>query len=237
MVYDGKKANCISNETGILTVSSGIVSKSQNEVGQPALIDLDGLDFIYKEAINEELEKFEEHLNAYAAKMVEEKIKHTIQKQRNKCKMCLNVFHNNEKINDSFIARKMLTDVQNRQSQPCKSTVNIIKASNKLHDLLADNGYDVKAIIMTTLQNLDYEELFEETDFDDHSDPEMDETDETVGYGIYGLHVSHKEDFISEIVKVYINMKSHNIFRKISDEERGDYIRHRNKKSTHFAGQ
>lgn len=225
VVYDGKKANCISNETGILTVSSEIVSGTANESNEcpkPDLINLKKLNFNYEEAIDEELEKLDEHLNAYAASKVEEKIKYTIQTQKHKCKKCLRVFHENEIISDDFITRKMLTNVQN---QPCKSTVKIIKAINKMHELLPDKGYAAKAIIMTFLKNLNHEDLFNGTEFADHIDPEMEAIE-----GIEGTHDPH-------VVKVYINMKAHNIFRKISDEERGVYIRHQNRKLTLFAGQ
>lgn len=237
VVYDGKKANCITNETGILTVSSEIVSVSSSVYhgGTVASIDLDDLTFNYQEIIDEQLDKFDEHLNAYAATKVEEKIKYSIQTKKNECKMCLGVFHENEKISDSFITRKMSAKVQslqNQRSQPCQSTVHIIKAINKMHSLLPGKGYDVNAIILTVLQNLDYDDLYIDTDFEDHTDHTVPETEETIN-----SHISHKEILIRNIVKVYINMKSHNIFQKITDEKRGVYIRHANRKQTHFAGQ
>lgn len=84
-----------------------------------------------------------------------------------------------------------------------------------------------KSIVMTVLQNLDYDSLYIFTNFDDHIDPEKAETRDS--------SISHKESFIKNIVEAYINKKAHNIFSKLSDEERGIYIRHDNKKQTHFA--
>lgn len=231
VVYDGKKANCITDETGILTVSSELVSESANSAKsrqprQTAPVDLDELDYLYHEIIDEELEKFDEHLNAYAASKVEEKIKHAIRTQKNKCNQCLQTFHQNEMISNSFIARKAST---NEQIQPCKDTVKIIKVINKIHSSLSDQEYDVETVRVTVLQYLDYEDLFNGTDFEDHNNVEMETTRNS--------QISHKEDFIRSIVEGYTNIKAHNIFRKISDEERGVYIRHHNRKQTHFAGQ
>lgn len=232
VVYDGKYANCMTNETGILTISS--VTACQAMRHQPhqsdAIIDLDVLDFNYQEVVDEGLEIFDEHLNAYAACKVESKVKHKIRNEYKKqCQMCLKVFQENEMISDDFISRKLLTRGTDVQSQPCKSTVEIIKVINKIHELLPDRGYNVRSIITTTLQHLDYESLFNGTKFDDHIDPEMEENHDSL--------FSHKENFIKNIVKNYINMKAHNIFGKISDEERGVYVRHNNKKNTHFSGQ
>lgn len=227
VVYDGKKANCITNETGILTVSSEIAC--QSKCRQPRQSAITDLNFNYQEAIDETLEKFDEHLNAYSASEVESRVKYKIRKEKNNCQQCLKVFHENEMISDSLITRKMLTNGKDVQSQPCKSTVDIIKAINKIHELLPHNGYDVKLIIMTVLQNLDYERIFNGTEFDGHIDPEKEET--------HNWPISHKENFIRNIVECYVNMKAHNFYGKKSDEERGAYIRHDNKKQTHFAGQ
>lgn len=144
------------------------------------------MDFNYQEAVDETLEKFDEHLNAYSASEVESRVKYKIQKEKKKCQECLKVFHENEKISDSLITKKMLTNKKNVQSQPCKSTVEIIKATNKIHGLLPKNGYDVKSIIMTVLQNLEYESLFNGTEFDHHIDPEKEET--------HNWPISHKEN-------------------------------------------
>lgn len=225
VVYSGNKANCISDETGILTVSSNIAPKRPGTLYEYALIDLNEIHFNYHEVINEKLELFDEHLNAYAAYKIEEKIKYNIEKQKNKCKECINAFVQDEKINDQFIARKM-SNLVGPRSQPCKSTVDIIKAANKIHNHLPGTGYESKAIIKTILQHLDYDNLFMSTEFQDHTYQEIEEAD-----------FSHKENFIINIVNAYINMKSHGIYSKLSDEQRGEYIRHSYRKETHFKGQ
>lgn len=69
ITYDGNKANCISNETGILTVSSEIIPRTKERNHKEVL----EIDFNYHEVISEDLEKFDVHLIAYAAFRVEKK--------------------------------------------------------------------------------------------------------------------------------------------------------------------
>lgn len=228
IVYDGNKGNCITNETGILTVSSEIVPKpASSQYGRSKLIDLD--DVNYEEFINEELEKVDEHLNACIASKVEQKIEHMHQRQKNKCKLCLKVFHENEKAKNKLLSRNARSTSENVENQPCEDTVKIIKFFNKLNDLLPDKGYDFKAIVETCFFHLNPDSLFISTEFDDHIEAEMND--------IQSSPSSHKNNFIKEIIKCYANMKAQKIGRKITDEERGEYVRHTNRKNTHFAGQ
>lgn len=224
VVYDGKSANCITNETGILTVSSELHPKAgqaRHQSHQPILLEPDEFDFDYHVAINEEIEKFDEHLNSYAASKIEDKIKKSIQIRNAACKECYQVFQKNEKICDSFLSRKISIN------QPCKSTVDIIKIFNKIHDLLPlEREYHSKAIARIVLNHLSYEDLFTATEFEEHIYEQNEQS-----------QMSHKEYFIFQIVNTYINIRSHNIYKKQSEEERGNYVRHKYTKQIHLAGQ
>lgn len=219
ITYDGNKANCISNETGILTVSSELIPRTKER----NLNKVPEIDFNYHEVISERLEKFDMHLNAYAAYTVERKIRENIQKHKEKCMSCIQAFQENEKVDDDFIRRKNISD------QPCKSTVDIIKASNKIMCVLPDNEFDFESISLTILNHLDFDVLYVDTVFEDHNCTERQTN--------YQNRMSHKEYFLLNVVKAYIQIKAHKIGGKIGDEERGVYIRHKNKKLIHTSGQ
>lgn len=220
ITYDGNKANCISNETGILTVSSEIMSQSLNKKAVHEVHEMEELN--YYDVINEDLEPFDLHLNAYAASMVEEKIKQRTDRLKNKCVSCSQAFQENEKTVDSFIARK-------KSNQPCKSTVNIVTATNKIMFLLPNKEFSIYSISMMTLNSLDFNDLYEYTNFEEHTNDDELETWEN--------YRDHKTHFLSNVIETYINMKAHKIGNKIRDEERGRYIRHKNTKLIHTSGQ
>lgn len=76
------------------------------------------------------------------------------------------------------------------------------------------------------MNNLEFEYLYSDTEFDDHSS-------DTVQSG----QLSHKENFIKNILDIYLQIKSTAFGKKTTDEVRGEYKRHKNRKQTHFAGQ
>lgn len=223
ITYDGNKANCISNETGILTVSSDIFPQPTEKLN---MNEIPELEFNYHEVMNEELEKFDEHLNVYAASRVELTLKRNIQTHKEKCMSCIQVFQENEIANDNFIARKKISN------QPCISTVDIIKASNKIMHLLPNQEFNIGNLSLTILKNLDCDVLYIDSDFEDHdsTEPRRSPRDQM-------SRMSHKDHFLYNVVKAYMHIKAHRIGAKIADEERGVYIRHTNKKLIHIAGQ
>lgn len=209
VTYDSNRANCISNETGILTVSSEIVPQPTKE---HIPNEIHEIDFNYYEVINNQLEKFDVHLNAYAAFRVELKLTQNIQTHKEKCMSCLRAFHENEKVYDSFIARK------NISNQPCKSTIDIIIAANKIMQLLPNQEFNIGTISYTILHNLDVDALYEYTSFEDHATTETQTNPQD--------RMTHKVHFIYNVVKAYMHIKAKKIGSKIADEERGVYIRH-----------
>lgn len=220
ITYDGNKANCISNETGILTVSSEIIPQTKSNLN---LNPVPEVDFNYYEVINERLERFDMHLNAFAAFEIERKLMRKMKKRKEQCMLCIQTFQENHKVDDQFLTRKNILD------QPCKSTVDIIKASNKMMSVLPDNEFNFESISSTILNHLDLEDLYANTVFE-HYDCTAKQKNSPNG-------ISHKEHFILKVVKAYIIIKAQKIGCKIVDEERGVYIRHTNKKLIHTSGQ
>lgn len=220
ITYDGNRANCISNETGILTISSEIIPHTKNERNHSQVPEVD---FNYNEVINEKLEEFDMHLNAFAGYRIEKKIREKVQKQKEKCMTCIRAFQENDKVDDQFLTRKNISE------QPCKSTVDIIKASNKMMFVLPDKEFDFESISLTILDHLDLSTLYVNTAFEHHNC--------TAKQTNLQYRISHKEHFILSVVKTYIMIKAQKIGSKIADEERGVYIRHTNKKLIHTSGQ
>lgn len=105
------------------------------------------------------------------------------------------------------------------------NTTHIIKAADVIMEKLAiSGGSGYSQTMKTVFVNLNIDELFSKTDFEGHNH-------ETSGA------YTHKEQFLLEIIDTYMNMKSHNIGDRITEERRGEYIRHTSRKNVHFAGQ
>lgn len=211
-----------------MTVSSRLPEQSKDDTVisvKPFEMECDG--FIYEAAINETLEKFDEHLYSYVASSIESKIISNIKKShKKKCLHCIEVFYENELVEDDFISKK---NSSNELKIPCLSTLHIIKASNKIFNILEqlDNDGCTEIVhdrtLITIMNLLPTEKLFTRSDFKSH---EKNHTQWT-----------HKEKFIYEIVLEYMKQKSRKIGSRITEEEKGKYIRHNNKKLVHFSGQ
>lgn len=227
IVYKNDYANCISNDTGILTVSSAQPNQQRNANDTFASGQIFEIEFDYEQAIKENIEKFDEHSCAFIASTIESKLIQTTGRYHKKyCAQCITAFDEDEKVNDDFLILKSQTG---QIRMPCISTLNIIKITNKICDLLSEHPtmhYSdmYGSVLKTVVVNLDSEKLFTNSNFDIHSKKTS------------GL-LSHKEEFICKIVDEYMTLKSQRIGARISEEKRGKYIRHNNKKRVHEAGQ
>lgn len=182
------------------------------------------IDFSYFEAIDEKIEKMDEHLYAYSASVIEKSIMSAISRGKVKeCEDCVTVFRENIKVENDFINRKNTTASFHI---PCQCTVNIIKATSKILDLLADKRIfsdpsNYNNALRTIMNNIDMDEFYSRSLFDLHEKATN----------------IHKEEFIFKIINEYLKMKSRKIGTKISEEERGTYIRHSYRKRVHEKGQ
>lgn len=136
----------------------------------------------------------------------------------------------NEAAEDEFIAMKRSTNAALKI--PCLSTVHIVIASNKIFRILesefieANTTKAYNSILGTIMNSLCIEELYTQSEFNLHE--QINET---------SLQLSHHEKFIYKVVNEYMILKSKKIGCRISEAERGKYIRYNYKKRVHEQGQ
>lgn len=227
IVFKNDYGNCVTNDTGILTVSSRKVKSNEQFTIESILSQTNAfeIEFDYHYALDEEIEKFDEHLCAFTACRIEQKIKENIKRShRKECSQCIDIFNENIKLDNDYITRTA-------QSKPCKSTVDIIKATNRICTLL-ENDEDIDTstalynrTLKTIMSHLVAEELYAQSDFENHDQRNT------------SSNITHQEEFIFKIVVEYMKMKSNMIGNRITEEERGKYIRCNYKKRVHEAGQ
>lgn len=74
----------------------------------------------------------------YTASLIESKVIENIKRcHKKECSLCINIFYENEIVEDEFIAMKNLS---RPLKTPCLSTVHIVKASNKIFNTLEDQA-------------------------------------------------------------------------------------------------
>lgn len=171
----------------------------------------------YETLIVTELAPYEQHVNALVASTIEKDIIRIIKAQTvSACQDCLNVFDENTRINDNFIAKKQHSG--QRTKQPCISTMNILLASNEIMKILQCADYiDFQTMVKTIFNKLDIDLLYQASLFDSHVRKKHAKSD----------LITHKEEFILNIIKKYLHMKSINICRRITTEEQGEAIERR----------
>lgn len=214
-----RKGNCIINSTNVLTVSSQHVSTQAHRPAQPSLqviqpIEINDEDFHH--ILNLELEPYDNHTRAFVASIVEKNICRNISKRsKSACQDCLNVFAENRKIHNEFIARINRTKPH---SQPCLSTTDIFSACDAVSEILKPRGYvDVNVLAKTVFGKLNFDELYDCSSFHAHENT-VQETD--------GL--LHKQQFIYDVLYEYFNIKAKKIGKRITIEEQNGRAIRRN---------
>lgn len=217
--------NTITNATGILTASSSRKPQQKINIVRPPEQEYD-IEIDYNQLILEEIqamESYEQHLCAYLALCIEDKLMQNINRHLYKCNECANILRaSEEKINDELLAMK--NDFGSAK-QPSESTLKIVIFANGVMKLISsksDQGNNFGVVQKTIFDNLDFGDVYTSVDF-----VHTEGTD----------FVHHKEKFINEIIKTYMTLKSRNIGRKITDEEQGERIRQRRTDAIHKAGQ
>lgn len=230
------KTNCIISATHLLTVSSAQQPTPQPAKHQtPLSFDLSSaieriqIEMDYDTLINPELDEYERHIYAYLASIIETNIsKKIMARSASGCIECLNTFNENTKINDSFLKKKNETS---HIVQPCQSTVDIVVASSTfMKSLQSVTHADFNILLNAILPCLDIDLLYDSSNFNEHQ--------------IHGLQsnsqmpLTHKEQFISKILREYMHIKSKKICGRITAEEhKAGNIRKKNTKNIIFAGQ
>lgn len=216
-----KGHNVIPNTTKILNVPSTRKSSLPNAVRLVREeVELDFTccyeDMIFSEL--QEMDAYDEHLCAYVALEVEKKIIRKIEcHTKITCAACADVFKQNIKISDELIRSK--NEGSSPTDQPCLSTLKIIVFVNAIHKIMP--SIEAKCIRMCICNNLDLNDLYATSNFEDHQ---------------LNKSSQHKEEFVSEVVKTYMDMKSMKIGNRITIEDKGLSNRYINKKLIHVEG-
>lgn len=211
-VVCSKKSNCIEKGTKILTVSSQ--RKPNFKTNHPVIMN----EMIFEdEFVDAALYTDDSHSHslAYMASVLETKII-TAKRQIIKCEKCMDVFIENELMQDSFIRFK---EKRTNITQPCKSTFDIIKFVDSYLTFCKDKSYSFDATVLQILGNIPFETLFSSSDFEKH--PEK----------------GHKYEFVKRIVQSYMSMKSIHVAKCFTLKSHDEPIRHKYKKLIQQKGQ
>lgn len=142
----------------------------------------------------------------HIANVIESRFK---QPFRMKCSLCQNVFDENRKVGRAFLFSKKV---------PCESTFIICNTADRLlkYELLKDNS-NFKTIYYAIFQEIDFENLFTETDFKHNS--------------------VHKLFLIRGIIDVFVQIKGTYLAKTATLDLHKNQLRSRLKKLIHFYGQ
>lgn len=212
-------SNVIENATKILTVSSS-TKKRQKTINSIENVEVDiNIETDHEQLVKGEIDSmdsYEEHLCAYLALCIEERMLKSMKNQKISCCGCLNILKDeNEKINDELLSKK-----RKEHTQPSKSTMEIVLFSNAVMKKINLDPRETSIGVVRKIicNNIDMDKLYVTSNFE-HVDS------------------NHKEKFLEQAVNTYLVMKSQQIGRRIADEERGAFIRSRNAAATHNRGQ
>lgn len=229
--------NCIIDGTSILTVSSTTLpdQKQALQQNQPSVeivsvLEKIVMEFNYDGVINSEINEYEKHTHAFLATIVEKNVMKKMEARKmSGCIDCLNVFDENTRIDDSFLKKKSQST---HVVQPCSSTVHILVSSSTImKNLQSQTRYvDFDNTIKTILSCLNIDRLYESSHFNDHDWHSI--PSDSLSFP------THKEQFISSIIREYMHIKSTKICNRITTEEhKGKNIRKQHTKNIIFAGQ
>lgn len=181
------------------------------------------IDVLYDDIIIQEITKFDQHINAIMAEKIEKTFKiNRLRSSKTECQDCIDVFDENVKIRDELIAKQ---NAMNVSSQPCVDTTNIVKVINKVTEFIGEGGSIIQNM-HAVLKVLDIDRLYDQTNFENHN-----------GFLPSPNNCTHKEQFLLNIINECLKLKARKIGARISEEEQGSYVRHKNRKSTHQYGQ
>lgn len=215
--------NVISNATQILTISS--TAKKRTAPPSPLLVQEPEYEFelYYESLLAEEIDSMDEyqnHMAAYIALLIEHKISQQMKRAtKSSCVLCSQVFDENEKIIDSLLAMKH--DSPEQAKQPCLSTVTIVIFGNAVLRITSSSSRhkNINNACKNICENINIDGLYNLSVFE-HQQNE-----------------SHKRDFITQVVKTFLTLKSKYASKRITEQEAGTSIRNRLNSQIHLAGQ
>lgn len=208
-------SNCQNDVTKILQVSSrkrGKETTIENE------IDITNLLFSSQDSNNsDEISQIglEVHSRVYLASTIEKRVTEIISRRgKKKCSLCMEVFVQNTLEVDSLVELKSKS---NYNSQPCKSTVNILFEVDQFLKKLDNENISFDQTCKYFLNHMNFSRFYESSNFDASHD--------------------HRNDLIELIIKTYLNFRSVHIAKIITRQSQGKLIRHKLLKDLHSLGQ
>lgn len=204
-------SNCLNDITQILNVSSRPKPKNNQEEIAKQLEKLADIDFILRNDDDKEnvpdYSTLEKHSIAYIATKVEARVI-----SRAKCDLCINVFFENEHINDEFINFKAKKE---QVHQPCKGTMQIIHSVDSLIKRHETQEVSLEAMVSYIYRNISMDmNIYTASD----------------GHG-------HTEDLMKLIIRSYLDIKSTHVAKIVTRNSQKQLVRHIKLKEIHRAGQ
>lgn len=224
-----ESANCVNNDFTFLSVlnassrKKNASSRKKEEKGMKeifennnivSLHDLDEEDFPFHD--DNSLASFESHHMCYIASVIQTSITEGRWHSPVTCKLCLNIFSEDQLLDDEFVALKMKSSKLNA---PAKSVVEICKATeNSLKKFNYESG-KFNEILKETLTNLNLAQLFWMSDFKIHGED------------------GHKIKMITLIIQMCVFKKQVYISKCNTLAAHDSFLRSKLKKLIHFKGQ
>lgn len=217
-VVNGIGANCVNDITKVLEVS---YSKNQANLSAcPAELEmLSNFDFENEmdDQANESIQNsdiLQQNSTAYVASIVEEKvIKKIMQKGRKGCMECANIFVENEITNDNFIQFKSKTA---NTIPPCQDTIELIANVEKLLKRYELHNVTFNSMLAHIIKQIGTSNYYKSSTF--------------------GSNHDHEKEFITLVIKTYMDVKSTNMCKFITRISQKQQIRHKYLKEVHFQG-
>lgn len=224
-------ANCETNDTEFLTVlNCSLRAKSQNSeiLENISSIEDDVCETQNIEATENEIRsidsilsetslpnEMESHVIAYVASIIQKNIIEGRWCWRLKCENCLNVFLQDDFVNDSFLNLKAST---NHLPAPAKSTVRICEIAKMCMLKYEYKTGTFDRVLDESLQILESEDLFPNSDFENHSE------------------AGHKEILITLIIRMFFKKKQNYISSCNSQAAHNSFVRNYFLKYLHSQG-
>lgn len=218
-VMIGKAANCSNDITQVLEVSSR--KKQEAPSACPAELQMLSDFDLGRETDDQENELIQNsdvlqrNSTAYVASILEERvIRKIIQKGRRGCLECANTFVENEITDDMFISFKSKTT---NVIPPCQNTIDLIKKVDSLLRIYESQDVTLNSMLAHILGKINLTEYYTKS--------------------IFGNEHDHKNEFISFVIKTYLDLKSTDMCKFITRMSQDKQIRHTLLKEIHREGQ
>lgn len=220
-VMTSKTANCNESESlenpysNILSITSQRSTTDRHSTGAYSQVSEEQIEELYDKLndieameMNKPSEDLTDYTVAHIANIIENRIKSTKQFS---CILCKHIFDENREKAHIFDGTKFVV-------RPCYSTFCICKQTDRfLKEELLKGTVNFNVIYHEILQNLNFNALYEESDFSEHFD--------------------HKIFLIRFVVDEYVKIKGTHMAKSITFRERQESLRSKLHKLLHYLGQ